>query len=56
MKTLLVGINAKYIHTNLAIRDIFGYIKQNNKEEDIQIYEATINDELDDILEDIISY
>lgn len=56
MKTLLVGINAKYIHTNLAIRDIFGYIKQNSKEEDIGIYEATINDDIDDILEDIISY
>lgn len=52
MKTLLVGINAKYIHTNLAIRNIAAYLK----DEDINIYEATINDSLDGILEDIMSY
>lgn len=52
MKTLLVGINAKYIHTNLAIRNIAAYLK----DEDISIYEATINDNLDGILEDIMSY
>ena len=52
MKTLLVGINAKYIHTNLAIRNIAAYLK----DEDIDIYEATINDNLDGILEDIMSY
>ncbi len=52
MKTLLVGINAKYIHTNLAIRDIAAYCR----DEDINVYEATINDNFDDILEDIMSY
>ncbi|NLZ51854.1 MAG: B12-binding domain-containing radical SAM protein, partial [Thermoanaerobacteraceae bacterium] len=52
MKTLLVGINAKYIHTNLAIRNIAAYLN----DEDISIYEATINDSLDEILEDIMSY
>ncbi|HHX24689.1 MAG TPA: B12-binding domain-containing radical SAM protein [Thermoanaerobacterales bacterium] len=51
MKTLLVGINAKYIHTNLAIRNISAYCN----DEDITIYEATINDSIDCILEDIIS-
>ena len=52
MKTLLVGINAKYIHTNLAIRNISKYCS----DEDITVYEATINDNLDEILEDIMSY
>ncbi|HQA59626.1 MAG: B12-binding domain-containing radical SAM protein [Tepidanaerobacteraceae bacterium] len=52
MKTLLVGINAKYIHTNLAIRNIAAYLNDEN----IIIYEATINDRLDGILEDIMSY
>ena len=35
MKTLLVGINAKYIHTNLAIRNIAAYLNDEN----IIIYE-----------------
>lgn len=52
MKTLLVGINAKYIHTNLAIRNIAAYCG----DEDIAVYEATINDNPDDVLEDIMSY
>ncbi|MDD4569753.1 MAG: radical SAM protein, partial [Tepidanaerobacteraceae bacterium] len=52
MKTLLVGINAKYIHTNLAIRNIAAYCRN----EDIIFYEATINDNIDNILEDIMDY
>lgn len=52
MKTLLVGINARYIHTNLAIRNMAAYIK----DKDITVYEATINDNMDDVLEDIMSY
>ena len=30
MKTLLVGINAKHIHTNLAIRNISAYCRDEN--------------------------
>lgn len=52
MKALLVGINAKFIHTNLAIRNIARY----NQKEGITFYEATINDNMDEVLEDIISY
>jgi len=52
LKTLLVGINAKYIHTNLAIRNIANYCSN----ECITIYEATINDYLDNILADIMAY
>lgn len=50
MKTLLVGINSKYVHTNLAIRNIKAYCN----DDDIYIYEATINDNVDEILDDII--
>lgn len=58
MRIVLVGINAKYIHTNLAIRNLKAYFEKNFKEEDIKIYllEATINDFLDDILERIVEY
>ena len=45
-KLILVGVNAKYIHSNLAIR----CLKQNCnhvKNWDVEIYEITINDILD---------
>lgn len=51
MNTLLVGINAKYIHSNLGIRYIKEYVKKNNKE--INIAEYTINQSLDYILGEI---
>ncbi len=51
MKVLLVGINAKYIHTNLAIR----YLKQTIKKLDIatQLYEPSINNHYDHILMEV---
>ena len=44
MKFVLVGINSKYIHTNLAIR----YLRALGREETV-IREYTINQKLDDI-------
>lgn len=52
MKALLVALNSKYIHTNIAVRNIVAFCKDFN----IDFYEATINDPLDDILEDINSF
>ncbi|PKM49545.1 MAG: B12-binding domain-containing radical SAM protein [Firmicutes bacterium HGW-Firmicutes-7] len=51
MKVLLVGINAKFIHSNLAIR----YMQKvaNSKEVNIDIVEYTINQRVDEILSDI---
>ncbi len=49
MKTLLVAINAKYIHTNLAIR----LLKKNTKY-DTDIIEFTIKDEIDNVVQYII--
>jgi len=46
MKILLVALNAKYIHVNLAIRSISGYCRKFNPE----ICEYTINDNVDNII------
>ncbi|HHW56391.1 MAG TPA: B12-binding domain-containing radical SAM protein [Clostridia bacterium] len=49
MKTLLIGINAKYYHTNLAIRNI----KKFCYPYDIEIFDTTINDSTDFMLETV---
>lgn len=51
MKTLLVGINSKYIHPNLAIR----YLKANTSAS-VEIKEYTIKDQTAYIIEDILKY
>lgn len=50
MKTLLVGINAKYYHTNLGIRNIRKFCHPY----DIEIFETTINDSRDFMLENVV--
>ncbi|MEG0614995.1 MAG: B12-binding domain-containing radical SAM protein [Oscillospiraceae bacterium] len=52
MKTILLAINAKYIHTNLAIRDLKAFVEQKSNFE-IELVEHTINNYLTDIFEDI---
>lgn len=49
MKTLLIGINAKYIHPNLAIR-----LLKKNTNYDTDIKEFTIKDSIDSIIEYIL--
>lgn len=51
MKTLLVAINAKYIHSNLAVYSLKAYAKELKK--DIVIKEYTINNFVEDIFNDI---
>lgn len=51
MKILLVAINAKYIHTNLAVFNLQAYAKHYGKE--IEVVEFTINHQQDYILEEI---
>ena len=53
MKTLLIGINSKFSHTNLAIRSIKEYVKHKTNINPI-IKEFTINQLTTDILRDII--
>lgn len=51
MKLLLTAINAKYIHSNLAVYDLRAYVGAHLTEEaDIQIKEYTINHSVENIL------
>lgn len=52
MKTLLVGINSKFIHSNLAVRYLKAYTKKLNYES--KILEVTINDSIENIVRAII--
>ena len=51
MRTLLISINAKYIHTNNAVR-----LLKANCDFDVDIYEYTIKDSVGEIIKDIHSY
>lgn len=51
MKVILTAINAKYIHSNLAVYSLRAYAKPYQK--DISIAEYTINQQIDDILMDL---
>ncbi len=51
MKKLLVAINAKYIHTNLAVRMIEAYAK----DPDTQVCEYTINEPKSNVIADIFA-
>ena len=53
MKILLVAINAKYIHSNLAVYSLKAYAKAHAGEWDIELAEYTVNQQKDDILMDI---
>ena len=50
-KYLLTAINAKYIHSNLAVYTLQSYAKKYGV--DVDIAEFTINQQLEDILRDI---
>ena len=54
MKILLTAINAKYIHSNLAVYCLRAYARKHiGPDADIEIAEYTINQQLDDIMMDI---
>lgn len=52
MNSLLVAINAKYIHTNLAVRYLYTYTKDTH---DIDFIEFTIKDSMENILDKILT-
>ena len=59
MKILLMTLNSKYIHSNLAIHSISKYVKRYSKkidaqQDDLIIKEYTINQSQDDILRELI--
>ncbi len=51
MQFLLVAVNAKYIHSNPAVYSLKGFVGDNKKH--VQIAEYTINNRMEEILEDI---
>ncbi len=52
MKVLLVALNAKYVHSNLAVYDIEAYAKKNSTfVGELGVREYTINQNLDSILQ-----
>lgn len=55
MNILLTAINAKYIHSNLAIYNLKAYQEMYgiNKEIKIELAEYTINQQIDEIIQDI---
>lgn len=56
MKILLAAINAKYIHSNLAVYSLRAYAMENlpkDEERKIDIAEYTINQQTDEIIQDI---
>ena len=56
MKILLVAINAKYIHSNLAVYCLKTYAEKNMPQDvnvQIELAEYTINQNRDEILKDI---
>ena len=56
MSVLVVAINSKYSHTNLAVRSIANYVKSNLPETDIHFDEWTIQEPILDILRGINAY
>ena len=51
MKVMLIAVNAKYVHSNLAVYSLYSYAKEYQK--DITIGEYTINQKSDEIISDI---
>lgn len=50
MRVALVAVNAKYIHSNLAIRYLKSYYDHNFKSHDISLHEFTINQNSEQML------
>lgn len=51
MKALLVALNAKYVHTNLAVYDLMAYARRHSEYSDmLEVREYTINQNTDTIL------
>ncbi len=54
MKVTLVSINSKYIHSSLGIWYLFAAAKEIDKSEEINIIEGTINQPINDLIEEIL--
>lgn len=53
MKILLLAINSKYIHSNLAVYSLRAYAAERGLDDNIEIAEYTINNRHDEVLEGV---
>ncbi len=53
MKIVLVSINSKYIHSSLGVWYLYSAYKQANTNNTVEVYESTINNQIEDIVADI---
>ncbi|MGL4425033.1 MAG: B12-binding domain-containing radical SAM protein [Cetobacterium sp.] len=53
-KTILVGINSQFIHTNLGIRFLKSYVEKHS-ELTLEIYESNINSQVQTIITDLFN-
>ena len=60
MKILLVSVNASYMHTNIAVRDLKNYadkyFENTDQKPEIEVAEFTINQPVGQVLRGIASY
>ncbi|MBR4598737.1 MAG: DUF4080 domain-containing protein, partial [Treponema sp.] len=60
MKILLVSVNASYMHTNIAVRDLKNfadkYFENSDQKPEIEVAEFTINQPIGQVLRGIASY
>ncbi len=54
MRAILCALNAKYIHTNLAVRYIQAFLKKHAKDVGVEIIEETVNTKDEIVLEKIM--
>lgn len=52
-KVILTAINAKYIHSNLAVYSLYAYAEKMNVEADLAIAEYTINQDVGKVMEEL---
>lgn len=55
MKILLCSVNSKYIHSSLAVWYLYESIRNKGSEWDAEVFEATVNQDINKTFSDIIS-
>ena len=53
MKIVLASINSKYIHSSLSVWYLYSASKEANTNHTVEVYESTINNQIEDIVADI---
>ncbi|MEG1782007.1 MAG: DUF4080 domain-containing protein, partial [Oscillospiraceae bacterium] len=56
MKIILCSINSKYIHSSLGVWYLYSAAKKYDNRHDVQVYEGTINNQIEDIITDLSAF